>query len=346
MKPTKRSLLFLLLLGTLMLSACNTALIDNPFSWPDENYSISEGKKMKFRSDGTFKILQFTDLHLTYGFDYNDLATLRFIKEATVLENPDLIVLTGDQTMSPFNERLYQQLIEFMDKLEVPWTFVFGNHDDESGTTRLELASMAMNRSNTIIFEYGPNNITGVGNFFIHLEEFDSSTILYSLVFMDSNAHRTYPVDGKDKFWYDYIYQDQIDWYEDMIHHVEAHAGTIVPSLAFFHIPLLEYNDVLDNPGLITTGVRYELPCTPYTNTGMFDKMLELGSTKGVFVGHDHINDFTYMKDGILLAYGRATGFNAYGKEGMSKGARVITINQATQTFITRVVTTDDLGGW
>jgi hypothetical protein len=345
MKHVKITSIILVLLIITTLSGCRQDIIENNEMFPDLNFSIHSYDKLAFDSEGHFKILQFTDLHLTYGFDFNDRETFRLIKLATLQEQPDLVVFTGDQTMSPMNRRLYDRLTRWMNQLDVPWTFVFGNHDDEANASKVELASLVLNKANNVLFRMGPNNITGVGNFLIHLIDPSTEDLTFTLYFIDSNAHRTYEIDGTKKFWYDYIYADQINWYEAMVNLVTSEAGSTLPSIAFFHIPLPEYNDVLDQPSLIETGVRLELPCTPYINTGMFSKMVELGSTKGVFVGHDHINDYTYTKDGIMLGYGRATGFNAYGHKDLDKGARVIHIN-IDGTFTTNTITTKDIGGW
>ena len=37
------------------------------------------------------------------------------------------------------------------------------------------------------------------------------------------------------------------------------------------------------------------------------------GAIQGVFVGHDHCNDFFVDFEGMLLAYGRKTGVGGYG---------------------------------
>lgn len=42
----------------------------------------------------------------------------------------------------------------------------------------------------------------------------------------------------------------------------------------------------------------------------------------GVFVGHDHDNDFIGIDKGIALGYGRVTGADAYGE--LTRGARII----------------------
>ena len=61
--------------------------------------------------------------------------------------------------------------------------------------------------------------------------------------------------------------------------------------------------------------------------------MLEMGDVKGVFVGHDHINDYYGDLYGIKLCYGRGTGFNTYGKENFLHGARIIRLKENEQEF-------------
>jgi hypothetical protein len=60
-----------------------------------------------------------------------------------------------------------------------------------------------------------------------------------------------------------------------------------------------------------------------------------MGDVAGTFCGHDHINDFTGSLHGIRLSYGRATGYNTYGREGFMRGARVIRMTQDRMDFET-----------
>ena len=83
-----------------------------------------------------------------------------------------------------------------------------------------------------------------------------------------------------------------------------------MPALAFFHIPLPEYNEAASDENAILIGTRMEKACAPELNTGMFTAMKEAGDVMGMFVGHDHDNDYAVMWKGILLAYGRFTGGN------------------------------------
>ncbi len=50
-----------------------------------------------------------------------------------------------------------------------------------------------------------------------------------------------------------------------------------LPALAFFHIPLPEYNEAASDENAILIGTRMEKACAPELNTGMFTAMKEAG---------------------------------------------------------------------
>ena len=83
---------------------------------------------------------------------------------------------------------------------------------------------------------------------------------------------------------------------------------------AFFSstFPLKEYETAW-NEGKIDTskhlhGSNNEDVYSPVVNTGLFDKIVAAGSTKGVFCGHDHANDSAVSYQGVLLAYAVQSG--------------------------------------
>lgn len=116
--------------------------------------------------------------------------------------------------------------------------------------------------------------------------------------------------------------------------------GQPLPALSFFHIPLPEYNQAASSEEAILIGTRMEKACAPALNTGMFTAMKEAGDVMGVFVGHDHDNDYAVMWHGILLAYGRYTGGNTVYNH-LPNGARVIVLKEGQRTFDTWI----DLAG-
>lgn len=223
----------------------------------------------------------------------------------------------------------------------------------------------------------GPKNISGVGNYVINIVN-SQKQIIHTLFMMDSHANNSdqnpdafkkpeqgTSVEGLDGWFanegylfapgkesaeivgvgseYDYIKQDQIDWYEWAVKGIaKINGGKVVQSSAFFHIPLPEFNIAyaLYKKTLPTNyngrdvvgadknfGLNRENPCSPYYNSGFFDKMCELGSTKNVVVGHDHVNDSSVVYKGIRLTYALKTGNGCYwDNSGDVSGGTMITI--------------------
>ena len=138
---------------------------------------------------------------------------------------------------------------------------------------------------------------------------------------------------------YDWIAHDQIQWYLDTAVQLRReNNGKPMPALAFFHIPLPEYNDVWDANTCV--GSKYETVCCPKINSGFFSAMLQAGDVMGTFVGHDHDNDFAGIAYGICFAYGRGTGYDTYGK--MSKGGRVIELFEGKREFTSWIRTEEN----
>ena len=117
---------------------------------------------------------------------------------------------------------------------------------------------------------------------------------------------------------YDYIKRNQIHWYEYMVKGLAEYNDTPVESTLFIHIPLPEYNMAAKiyepiNDGFTKDengnfGMLREPICSPYYNSGMFEKIVELNSTKNVICGHEHKNNFSVLYRGVRLTYATKTG--------------------------------------
>jgi len=291
------------------------------------------GKKtpLRFDSQGRFKIVQFTDLHLKEGNE-EDGQTLELVEQVLDAEKPQLVVLTGDvlgasekpkETMT----RCAQPMVE----RRIPWAVALGNHDDEGTHDRRGLMDIIMSLPYSVSRQ-GPKDIFGVSNYYLPVYASEGQKTPWILYFLDSNA---YPPE-KSLGRYDWIHVDQVDWYRRTSKELAArNGGRASPALAFFHIPLPEYAQVLTDGAANLAGYRYESVCCPDINSGFFAAMLERGDIRGTFVGHDHVNDYESTLHGIRLIYGRATGFSAYGREGFPRGGRVILIEAGKETFST-----------
>ncbi|MFC5471429.1 metallophosphoesterase family protein [Cohnella suwonensis] len=288
------------------------------------------GKQLSFRKDGSFTIVQFTDVHWKNG-DEKDARTKALMTRVIADEKPDLIVFTGDVVESlhcsdPY--RSFKDAVDVAERSGIPWAAVFGNHDSEGATSREELMKVQTGLAGSIA-EAGPPDIGGVGNFARTVAGRDGFPAA-ALYFIDSGAYSELPnVPG-----YGWFRRGQSDWLLKEARALQAgHGGRPIPSLAFFHIPLPEYREAWDEQ--ICRGRRYEKVQSPRLNTGMFTALAQAGGVMGTFCGHDHINDYEGTLHGIRLCYGRATGYNTYGRWRFRRGARVIRMREGEESFET-----------
>ncbi len=150
------------------------------------------------------------------------------------------------------------------------------------------------------------------------------------LHFMDSLSYAPKEIGG-----YAWITPEQSAWHKNVCRELEEELKnrSPVPELCFFHIPFPEYVDVWNQGHCV--GQKLEEVCCPKKNSGFFAALREAGHVIGVFVGHDHINDYVGELGGIRLCYGRGGSHHAYGKEGFLKGARVIRLQEGGRGFET-----------
>jgi hypothetical protein len=294
---------------------------------------------LRFRDDGTFTIVQFTDVHWHNG-EPDDFRTRQVMETVLDLERPDLVVLTGDfvggyDSRDP--DQAMREVVVPMVSRGLPWAAVFGNHDDEGALSRLELLAVQQSQPGCLTVR-GPESLTGVGNYVLRVAGRKGAlgAVLYCL---DSNS---YAPEGLGT--YAWIARDQIAWYLETSKALQAEYAQRsrperLPALAFFHIPLIEYDDVWDLQEC--RGHRLETACPPSLNSGFFAALVESGDVMGTFAGHDHVNDYEGELMGIRLCYGRGTGVSCYGADGFLRGGRVIRLREGEHSFETWVRLSD-----
>ncbi|WP_145412297.1 metallophosphoesterase family protein [Paenibacillus xylanexedens] len=295
-------------------------------------------RQLAFRENGTFTIVQFTDLHWKDGRP-EDLRSQRMMQSIIELEQPDLVIFTGDVIytgpVDPGNqacehpEQAFRDAVSAVETCGIPWAFVFGNHDAEQRITPAELMHVVQEHAHSVT-EAGPRDIAGLGNYTLEIAGADGlpAAVLYLL---DSGSYSTVEsIPG-----YGWIQQSQLRWL--MSESTRVNPGRIpgdkLPALAFFHIPIPEYQLMWDSR--ICYGNKYEPVCCAQVNSGLFATMLEMGDVMGTFCGHDHVNDFHGQYQGIHLCYGRSSGHSTYGRQGMLRGGRVIQMREGEREFNT-----------
>lgn len=275
---------------------------------------------------GLFKIVQITDLHYKLGVKASEQG-LACVREMVETEKPDLVVVTGDIIYSAPADSTLSVVLKTFAKLGVPFCMTFGNHDYDFKTPAVALYNQMQKTPNCVMPVLQGKNTD------------------YSLPILSSNGKRTaavlYCIDTHNKpaiggiGGYQWISHNQITWYRQRsMVYKQKNGGRPVPSLAFLHIPLPEFNYATDNTQCPMYGSRLEKAYSPSINSGMFASIKEMGDIIGVFCGHDHDNDYAVSYFNVLLAHGRFSGGNTEYNH-LKRGARVIVLKEGKREFDT-----------
>lgn len=287
---------------------------------------------LKFNQDKKFKIVQFTDLHVKHQDPKSNIVFER-VNQVVQDEKPDLIILTGDIIFSKPGIENMRTVLKAVNAHNIPFSIVFGNHDDESGASREELIKIAYEFPNSVTAD--EPDLSGVGNYILKVQGSSNPKEAALVYCFDSHAYST--IEGVKG--YGFINFDQIDWYmKQSAAFTKNNNGKPLPALAFFHIPLPEYAQAASSEEAQMYGIRREKSCPSLLNTGMFTAMKQAGDVMGTFVGHDHNNDYAVSWYGILLAYGRYTGGDTVYND-LPNGARVIELTEGQHSFRTWIRT-------
>lgn len=291
----------------------------------DDTLMTGTAEKKSFltlNESGTFRIMQLTDLHLTSnGTLIHDWQTLRWIEEAVTEYRPDIVELTGDAVAGPAAQRnkALLALANLFEKHEIDWAYTFGNHDGEhaadgtwagkegkqhdllkycpaaadtidknkvktvfygdNATQNLEIFNLLKGYKHSLLrrsdAETADTDAMGVGNYVIEVKDKSGKTV-FTLFHMDSH--------GK-------IYVDPV--------------GNKKGPDGYADVGFVKQEDIY--------GPRWD--------DGLEAAMTDCPSTNLVSTGHDHNNCFIIRRQKsddappVLLAYGRTTGVNAWGRD-------------------------------
>lgn len=276
------------------------------------NNAVEKPSPPRVSKEGKFKILQWSDAHLATGVGKcrdtidetgksvpnceADIKTLDFVERVLDAEQPDLVVLSGDQVEGPEALDTQSAILKYAAPLierEIPYATIFGNHDDE-GQHSLSRSSQ-MSIVETLPFSLsqpGPQNLPGVGNYYVEVLAHSGQHSAITVYLLDS--HGLSPDERKYK-GYDWIKTQQIEWFNstaDSLKKSHQKYSHIHLDLAFIHIPLPEYAE----SGLLITGGRSREPVTaPGFNSHFYDALASNG-VSAVGCGHDHVNDYCALR--------------------------------------------------
>jgi len=302
----------LLVLFALIMVFSLTSCKPKEKTYTKEQYTL----ELNLESDN-INILQLTDIHMGQmdkAEDHYNFMKKVFDAANDKIDTIDLVVVTGDLFTFATKENA-RDLFTFFDSLETPWTVTFGNHDEQcyfsidwltsylNGLNKLRLENGS---SYCYFIDHQDDDVKGNSNFVIDAKY--NGTTFEKIIIMDSNRYYY-----GDYNYYDYMDETQVNWYKKMVE-----GETSVESLMFFHIPLPEFSEY-DDTNNYALGTWKEKACVPEKNIGFFDVIKEKG-TKGIFVGHDHINDYVVNHEKVVFSYGVKATNRVYYEEGMLGG--------------------------
>ncbi len=315
-----------------------------------ESFTIESKLKLQYNKDGKFKILVFSDIQEGPRYDKR---TLEGINGMLELVRPDLVVLNGDNIIDCSGIKEYSDTLDIfvspMEKRNIPWTHVFGNHDEECNKDITKEQMQRICESYPHSLASSAPGLPGVGNHILPIYDADGQ-IRFALYLLDSGSYiDKMGIDNNliKKFSHlghafvpatDYAFIDtrQIIWYYESSQRLERMCGKKIPAIMFFHICLHEFELIAKNPE--TTGMageKNENICPGALNSGLFAAALLRGDVKGIYCGHDHVNTYEGTYFGIKLGFCSNMGYSTYGLPGNDReknrlrGARLITLDRS-----------------
>lgn len=291
---------------------------------------VATAQELRFHRDGTFKIVQFTDLHLHGGKLDKSERAYQVVDTIMRCERPDLVVITGDLIYGTPARPVYQRLLRRMAAYGVPFVVMPGNHDHEQDIPMTEFCAMACETSSCLNV---PDENGLLADIVLPVKGCRTDRTRALLYCMDSHAYSP----RKDIKGYAWFTPEQIQWYCETSKAYNSHRKLFqrpIMAMAFYHIPVPEY--ALASASGVLCGSRGEPESCPAYNSGMFQAMQECGGMVAHFVGHDHDNDYVARYEGVNLIYGRYSGANTVYNH-LVPGARIINLREGKHSFETYV---------
>ncbi len=300
-----------------------------------------------------------------------DTMALNAVASMIAAEKPDLVIVTGDMAFPvPYQAGTFnnmdsaEMLAALFEELQVYWLPTFGNHDTESYSryTRQDISEFyADEKWQYCLFQN--NSDDGVDGYCNQVINVKNSMGIVTQSFYTFDTHSYVDGDYLGIGWkYDNIHENQIEWYRqnvekynkqnvDVINSSNAENKaellekfSVAKSLAFWHVPASEYLDAWNEYVAAgykdtknvkfhygTVGETGKMVYSGVYEDNIFEAMQELGSTKGIFCGHDHLNNFSIDYKGIRLTYGYSIDYLAYSgisKLGSQRGCTMITVTE------------------
>ena len=302
----------------------------------DGNYKITSPHIQFSRGQRSFKILQMTDFHFKCTDNsmsiINEIRTVNFIDRVLALENPDLVVITGDLLDSQ-NTIDYQtcimKLVQPMISNKIPYAISLGVSDESNLATPSQVQDYIRN------LPYTFNSVASEEGHIAIRVSFKKKLLKNTLLKRGINAKdETTPSEAL------FFVFDSFNPVNDFLLDYSNLIGKIDYGLAFQYFPLSEYRP----HGLFPIIGQYNERSTLTVDTSRskgevsmtidgknyksFLDILNLWNIKGVSCGHEHNNDCCLQSiNEMWLCYGGSAGIDVARIEGIHPNVRLFNLD-------------------
>ncbi|MBQ3020316.1 MAG: metallophosphoesterase [Clostridia bacterium] len=263
----------------------------------------------------------------------------KYVRETINATKPDFIIITGDVIYGEFDDNgsVWTDFIAFMESFQIPWSPVFGNHDNES-KMGVDWQCQQLEEAEYCFFEQ--KTLSGNGNYSVGIAQ--GGVITRAFYLMDTHAcgHASEESLANGHTYKDFagFKPDQIDWYTTQIQELKLSCPNTKISFAY-HIQQSVFGDAyakygfnqanskqninidwLDNKAEGDFGYIGKQMKGPWdTDKAVYKGMKALG-VDSIFVGHEHCNSASVVYEGIRFQYGQKSSeydrFNSIAEDG------------------------------
>lgn len=354
-----------------------TTISEISFKWFEAENGIyfdinPSNKTTEFQMKGSkFVVANFTDIHVDDASLLSDTGTVgKTIKYGINRSKPDILLFSGDIAGKAAD---LNYIFNYLDGFEIPYFIILGNHDHE-GSLNYSAIAERISQSQYGYIEKGPEDLNSQGNYTIKVKNADGN-LVHGFVMMDTgnkytisddsnveyvtttavsgvkygsfNDNRTYcdGTSGAGNAW-DGIRGKQVEWFKETVKNLGCETTLICHAGFNEYVKAYEqYKDAVNKSdsakiaecapiGQCNMG---EQCCGTVENTGLFSA-IKSGGTKNVICGHDHLNDFSLLYQGVRLTYSLKTGEGSYWKtDGTRSGYTELTIDSEGNTSLDQV---------
>ncbi|KAI1340961.1 Metallo-dependent phosphatase [Xylariaceae sp. FL0016] len=300
-------------------------LVSSKSTPPSLDPNTSPLGPLTFKSDGTFHISVFEDLHFgENAWDQwgpqQDINSVEVINKVLEAETPDLVVLNGDlitgenaflENSTSYVDQIVQPLVD----RGLSWASTYGNHDYHHNISGLGILERERNWSNSRTMSMVNDPNAGTSNYYLPVyddgctdESCEPELILW---FFDSRGGFEYQQKNASGEWIgqpNWVDTSVVQWFTQTTDQLKNTYRKVIPSLAFVHIPTYA-SLILQQEGIDPTlqpGINDDNPLAPQAEGWCSDGsngntcsyggqdgpfMWAIANTPGliaVFSGHDH----------------------------------------------------------